>query len=156
MANKYLLPKAINQRTRQTVKEQDELEVSDLPAFVIEEKDKVAKPHPMDPPAVLVMRRKAIRLYPHNQRVALYHIDKLNKYVTIPYTTEQEIAVVEEDLSALDKLNIIIESKELAEQTKEDIFSVYYKLNNDNREKFVVWAQENFNDMLSFVKSNTK
>ena len=114
----------------QSVKEQDELEISDLPAFVVETKDKIVTPHPMDPPAVLVMRRKAIRLYPHNQRVALYHIDKLNKYVTIPYTTEQ-ISVVEEDLTALDKLNIIVESKQVAEQTKEDIFSVYHKLNND-------------------------
>ena len=35
-------------------------------------------------PAVLVMRRKAIRQYPGNKTVALYFIDKLNKYVAIP------------------------------------------------------------------------
>lgn len=44
---------------------------------------------PMDPPAVLVMKRKSIRLFPNNQRVALYYVDKINKYVTVPYTAMQ-------------------------------------------------------------------
>lgn len=41
--------------------------------------------HTQDPPAVLMMRRTAIRQYPNGQRVALYHVDKLNTYVSIPY-----------------------------------------------------------------------
>ncbi len=44
---------------------------------------------PMDPPAVLIMKRKWIRQYPNNQRVALYYVDKINKYVTVPYTGMQ-------------------------------------------------------------------
>jgi hypothetical protein len=44
---------------------------------------------PMDPPAVLIMKRKWIRQYPNNQRVALYYVDKINKYVTVPYTAMQ-------------------------------------------------------------------
>lgn len=43
----------------------------------------------LDPPAVLVMRRQSIRQYPNNQRVALYFVDKINKYVTVPYTAMQ-------------------------------------------------------------------
>ena len=43
----------------------------------------------MDPPAVLVMKRKSIRNFPNNQRVALYYVDKINKYVTVPYTAMQ-------------------------------------------------------------------
>lgn len=43
----------------------------------------------MDPPAVLVMKRKSIRLFPNDQRVALYYVDKINKYVTVPYTAMQ-------------------------------------------------------------------
>ena len=39
----------------------------------------------MDPPAVLIMRRKSIRQFPNGQRVALYYVDKINKYVTVPY-----------------------------------------------------------------------
>lgn len=43
----------------------------------------------MDPPAVLIMRRKSIRQFPNNQRVSLYYVDKINKYVTVPYTAMQ-------------------------------------------------------------------
>lgn len=40
---------------------------------------------PSDPPNILIMRRKSIRQFPNGQRVALYQIDKLNKYISIPY-----------------------------------------------------------------------
>lgn len=43
----------------------------------------------MDPPTVLIMRRKSIRQFPDGQRVALYYVDKINKYVTVPYTAMQ-------------------------------------------------------------------
>lgn len=43
----------------------------------------------MDPPAVLIMKRKWVRQFPNNQRVALYYVDKINKYVTVPYTAMQ-------------------------------------------------------------------
>ena len=43
----------------------------------------------MDPPAVLIMKRKWVRMFPNNQRVALYYVDKINKYVTVPYTAMQ-------------------------------------------------------------------
>ena len=43
----------------------------------------------MDPPNILIMKRKSIRQFPNDQRVALYYVDKLNKYVTVPYTAMQ-------------------------------------------------------------------
>ena len=43
----------------------------------------------MDPPNVLIMRRKSIRQFPNGQRVALYYVDKINKYITVPYTEYQ-------------------------------------------------------------------
>ena len=43
----------------------------------------------MDPPAVLIMKRKSIRQFPNDQRVSLYFVDKINKYVTVPYTAMQ-------------------------------------------------------------------
>lgn len=52
-----------------------------------------AQSSPHDPPAVLIMRRKAIRLFPNGQKVALYQVDKLNKYVTLPYNDMQWSAV---------------------------------------------------------------
>lgn len=51
---------------------------------IVESKDRS-----LDPPAVLVMRRKWIRQYPNQQRVALYLVDKINKYITVPYTEYQ-------------------------------------------------------------------
>ena len=48
-----------------------------------------AKHDSMDPPAVIVMKRKSIRQFPNNQRVALYYADKINQYVTVPYTSSQ-------------------------------------------------------------------
>lgn len=38
-----------------------------------------------DPPALLIMRRKAIRMFPDGKRVVMYYIDKLSKYISIPY-----------------------------------------------------------------------
>ena len=43
----------------------------------------------MDPPAVIIMKRKSIRQFPDNQRVALYYADKINQYITVPYTSSQ-------------------------------------------------------------------
>ena len=43
----------------------------------------------LDPPQILIMKRKWVRQYPNNQRVALYFVDKINKYVTVPYTAMQ-------------------------------------------------------------------
>ena len=68
----------------------EELEVTDEPLF--EEDDRAHNQnhhHPADPPAVLIMRRKYIRQFPNNQRVAMYYVDKINKYVTVPYTAMQ-------------------------------------------------------------------
>ena len=42
-------------------------------------------PTDKDMPQVLILKRKAIRIYPDNQKVALYYSDTLNKYVTIPF-----------------------------------------------------------------------
>jgi len=41
-----------------------------------------------DPPSILILRRKSIRQFANGQNVALYQIDKLNKYVSIPYYTK--------------------------------------------------------------------
>ena len=48
-----------------------------------------SKNNNIDPPNMLVMKRKSIRQYPNGQRVALYFVDKVNKYVTLPYTAYQ-------------------------------------------------------------------
>lgn len=57
---------------------------------------------PMDPPAVLIMKRKSIRQFSNNQRVALYYVDKINKYVTVPYTAMQWSSTGSMDEEVLD------------------------------------------------------
>jgi hypothetical protein len=47
------------------------------------------KERSMDPPNILIMKRKSIRQFPNGQRVALYYVDKINKYVTVPYEAMQ-------------------------------------------------------------------
>lgn len=54
--------------------------------FITEKKETKG---PIDPPNVLMMKRKTVRQFPNGQRVALYYVEKLDKYVTLPYTAMQ-------------------------------------------------------------------
>lgn len=38
-----------------------------------------------EPPTTLLMRRKAIRQFPDGKKVVLYYIDRLAKFISIPY-----------------------------------------------------------------------
>lgn len=73
--------------------EPETLEVEELPNLLGE----TARKSEMDPPAVLIMKRKSIRQFPNGQRVALYYVDKINKYVTVPYTSAQWSATTAEE-----------------------------------------------------------
>ena len=67
--------KQINMQARRAVREDVE-ELTDEPVMLQEDKD---------PPLVLVIKRKAIRLYPDGTRIALYYNEKLKKYFLITY-----------------------------------------------------------------------
>lgn len=41
--------------------------------------------HPSDPPVMLLLKRKAIRIFNNNEKVALYGNEKLGIQVSIPY-----------------------------------------------------------------------
>jgi hypothetical protein len=43
-------------------------------------------------PTVLVLKRKAIRVYPDNQKVALYYCQAIDKYISIPYGKNSKAA----------------------------------------------------------------
>ena len=70
---------------KEITKVEESLEVEELPLLLGEE----VKDKKLDPPAVLIMRRKSVRQFSNGQRVALYYVDKINKYVTVPYTASQ-------------------------------------------------------------------
>ena len=57
-------------------------------------KKKVAK---KDPPAVLIMKRRSIRQFPDGRKVALYYVEKINKYVTVPYDSDGALGISEEN-----------------------------------------------------------
>ena len=125
--------------------------------------------NPMDPPAVLIMRRKSIRQFPNGQRVALYYVDKINKYVTVPYQAMQWSTSMPEE-TIIDKLESISESSKagyieykdgkvkITVQEAESILEMYSKLNEQNK-KMVLDLSENIqglNKVINFARSNRK
>lgn len=83
MLNLITTDKTIFQKTRQNVREEQE--------FIEEssrETDKL--------PAVLILKRRSIRLFPNNVKVAIYHSDKLNRSFTLPMTDLNMSSVAEE------------------------------------------------------------
>ena len=71
---------------------------------------------PDDPPFVLMLKRKAIRMYPNKTKVALYYNQKLDKYFTIPYgkgvdsPLQAEETQIEE--AVMDQLHKIVAGKQ--------------------------------------------
>ena len=101
-----------------------------------------------DPPAILIMRRKSIRQFPNGQRVALYYVDKINKYVTVPYEDMQWGATFES--STIDQLvysaeykdKVVVEhydgtTTEVTPEMAENIIALYKKINEANRAKML-------------------
>jgi hypothetical protein len=67
-----------------------------------------------DPPTVVILKRKAIRVFPNGKRVALYHSDKLGIDVSLPYSKDsyqKEIPGINEEL--------------LLEKEHDDLFGSY-------------------------------
>lgn len=106
---------------------------------------KTGRDHELDPPAVLIMRRKSVRQFPNGQRVALYYVDKINKYVTVPYE-DMQWSTSEE--TVLDKVTQVFESKnkmvvehldgstsEITPQIARQMVELYKKINEANKAK---------------------
>ena len=55
-------------------------------------------------PALIVLKRRAIRVFPDGQKVALYWADRINKYISVPF---QSIGI-SEDLDEEQELNEIL------------------------------------------------
>lgn len=110
-----------------------------------------------DPPAVLVLRRKNIRSFSNDTSIALYYNDKLNKYFSIPYSTNsdinspiqaEEVEINEAKLNGIEQLKKIRDSKQHGTVNHRDgsaskvdaftasaILAVHDKLNDENKKK---------------------
>lgn len=135
--------KQINQQARRAVKEEVETEE---PIILQEDKD---------PPMVLVIKRKAIRMYPDGTRIALYFNERLNKYFSVPYNygSGMDAAIQAEEVeleeAVMDQLHKIVNDKQAqsvkfasGHTRKVDHFTasaltqVHKALNDENKKKF--------------------
>jgi hypothetical protein len=127
--------------------------------------DSVGSAFPLvpDPPVVLVIKRKAVRLYPDGTRVALYWSDKLKKYFSVPYGP-----ALDSTIQAEEYVREFLQSDEIAlndgnnvslnEETKEMFVDVYERLDEQNREYF--WNQltesaSTFGKLYEFCRTNS-
>lgn len=107
-----------------------------------------------DPPTILVLKRKYIRMFPGNVKVAVYYSDKLKKYITVPYEdiqfsmeeeTKKSIKPQESNMEILQ--NIVMTNKpdtiEFTNNTKCEvsvdeanaILNIYARCHDDNQKK---------------------
>ena len=108
---------------------------------------------PKDPPFVLVLKRKAIRLFPNKVKMALYYNQKLDKYFSIPYgpnvsSTPLQAEETQLEEAVMDQLNKIVANKQanrvkfadgstrkVDHYTASAITQVHKALNDDNKKK---------------------
>lgn len=130
-----------------------------------------SKPHASDPPAVLVMKRKSIRQFPNNQKVAMYYIDKLDKYIMVPYDSGKWLSAVPEHVEQTSDVMQVLESivdNRLAKSivfadgksTKvepniaESILMIHSTLNEENKQKIsemAIRSKEDFGKVVDFA-----
>jgi hypothetical protein len=106
-----------------------------------------------DPPYILLLKRKAIRIYPDGTKVALYHNKQLDKYFSVPYGPGVDAAIQAEetelDEAVMDTLHKIVNDKQakpvkfasghtrkVDHFTASAITQVHNALNDDNKKKF--------------------
>lgn len=77
----------IYRKVKQNVHTMNEAKEDHLTKF--DPRFKQGYPSDRDIPTVLILKRKAIRVYPDNQKVALYYSQALDKYVTVPFSDIQ-------------------------------------------------------------------
>ena len=137
--------KQIFNQARRAVREDVE-EVTDEPIVLQEDKD---------PPVVLVIKRKAIRIYPDGTRIALYYNERLKKYFSVPYQYGSgmdapiQAEEVELEEAVMDTLHKIVNDKQaksvkfasghtrkIDHFTASAITQVHKALNDDNKKKF--------------------
>ena len=137
--------KQINMQARRAVKEdEDFIETDQL--------DEAQNPGPT-PPYVLLLKRKAIRLYPDGTKIALYYNKQINRFFSVPYDTPVGTAIQAEEVeleeSVMDQLHKIVKdksaqsvkfasghSRKIDHFTASALTQVHKALNDDNKKKF--------------------
>ena len=144
--------KQIYGKARQAVREEVELEEARMDTPLVP-----------DPPVVLVIKRKAVRLYPDGTRIALYWSDKIKRAFSIPYGP-----MVDAPVQAEEYIKELVEAEELmlndgntislSEETKQQIINTYGQLEENSKEYF--WQQltesvATFGKLYEFCRTNS-
>jgi hypothetical protein len=171
--------KAINMQARRAVKEDIEESVLDTSDFKVGPSGRKVRAHRIKigdkgyqdptveeklseaqskdgptPPYVLLLKRKAIRLYPDGTKIALYYNKQINKYFSVPYDTPIQAAAIQAEKveiteEVMDTLHKIVNNKsaqsvkfasghtrKVDHFTASAITQVHKALNDDNKKKF--------------------
>jgi len=122
------------------------------------------------PPIIMVIKRKAVRLYPDGTRIALYYNDKMKRYFSVPFgTPEADISGVQAE-SFIDELRAMSNLTEETTLELQDgsqveldvlmanrIVYAYDGLEEDNKQKFVdllTSSEESFDKAYEFCRSH--
>jgi hypothetical protein len=118
------------------------------------ELDEATPDLPDDPPYMLVLKRKQVRLFPNKMKVALYYNDKIDKYFSVSYgpgvdtstLQAEEVEPIEE--AVMDQLHKIVDGKQsqkvkfgdgstrtVDHYTASAITQVHKHLNDENKKK---------------------
>jgi len=158
----------IFQKTRQVVREETE-DVLQL--------NEATPDLPDDPPFVLIFKRKAIRMYPNKTKIALYHNQKLDKLLSIPYgpgveniLQTEKVEPIEENV--MDQLHKIVagkqaqsvkfgngQSKKIDHFTASAITQVHNAVNDENKKKLADMIHKSpahFEKVAAFAFSKAK
>ena len=150
--------KQIYTKARQAVREE------------LEEATKMNAPLVPLPPIIMVIKRKAVRLYPDGTRIALYYNDKMKRYFSVPFGTP------EADISGVQAENFIDELRATVNLTEETtlelqdgsqveldtlmvnrIVYAYDSLEEENKENFIdllTSSEESFDKAYEFCRSH--
>ncbi len=157
--------KQIFQKTRQAVREEVDIIEADS-----------SKNSQEDPPVVLMLKRKAIRIYPDKTKIALYYNSKLDKHFTVPYGTGIDSAIQSEEVeleeAVMDSLHKIVAGKQaqsvkfangqtrkVDHYTASAITQVHKAVNDENKKKLADMVHKSpahFEKVASFAFSKVK
>ena len=118
------------------------------------------------PPIILVIKRKAVRLYPDGTRIALYYSSKLKKYFSVPFNTPKgKNAVIQsenfiENLSNVKELELSDGSiVDIEDINLTGIQNVFQELDENTKEAFInvlVESGKTFKDTYEFCRKYSK
>ena len=144
--------KQIFSKARQAVREDVELNEASMDVPLVP-----------DPPVVLVIKRRAVRLYPDGTRIALYWSDKLKRVFSVPYGMK-----IDNPIQAEEYVKELTEAEELylndgnvlslSEDTKQILIDTYSQLDEENKQLF--WQQltesvTTFGQLNEFCRTNS-